>query len=167
MSGSKPQFKRRLLNLELSGSKGAGSTFAHSTSAGSHAGPLLSKSLEVKEPVVRLRIARGPMRDQKVAASMIYKTYLCTYKQNNFSVRTTRLARFRSPINSLHAIPCCQVAVDEMVCSKILHPLRNLQRHVYQLDTRLLYLYPYGRIGSRAMNGKCQQVRCIQFIRGE
>ena len=33
---------------------------------------MLSKSPEVKEPVVRLRIARGPTLDQKVAASMIY-----------------------------------------------------------------------------------------------
>ena len=38
-------------------------------SVGSHAGLLL---LEVKEPVVRLRIAQGSTRDQKVAASTIY-----------------------------------------------------------------------------------------------
>ena len=46
--------------FELFGSKGAGCTFARSASAGSHTGPLLSKSPEVKEPVVRLHVARGP-----------------------------------------------------------------------------------------------------------
>ena len=52
-------------------------------SAGSQAGPLLSKSLEVKELVVRLCVARGPTWDQKVEASMIYN-----YIQNR-AVRTT------------------------------------------------------------------------------
>ena len=60
-------------STELSGSKGAGCTFARSASVGSHTGPQLSKSPEVKEPVIRLRVARGPTRDQMVAVSMIYK----------------------------------------------------------------------------------------------
>ena len=46
--------------FELPGSKGAGRMFARSV--GSHAGLLL---LEVKEPVVRLRIAQGSTQDQK------------------------------------------------------------------------------------------------------
>ena len=54
--------------------------FACSASMGSHAGPLLSKSPEVKEPVIRLSVARGPTWDQKVAASMIYMQYISTYK---------------------------------------------------------------------------------------
>ena len=46
--------------------------FSCSAMSHAHAGPLLSKSPELKEPVVRLCIALGPTRDQKVAASMIY-----------------------------------------------------------------------------------------------
>ena len=69
--------------FELSRSKEAGRTFACSASAGSHTGPLLSKSPAVKKPVIRLRVALGPTREQKVAALMIY-IHIYRYIHINF-----------------------------------------------------------------------------------